>query len=154
MIKRFYAEPALANSFWVLVVCGVVFIIGSWDAGTIHKSGAQLILLSFFLLTGLFWAGAKYGTYVLIDEEKNILCNSRSFIKKTILISDIKKIITEETFAGALNIPIIVYQNKKGKLKESRMISTDTFKPNELKELLQLLKDINPEIEIDPSLLN
>ena len=86
MIKRFYAEPGLANSFWVLVVCDIGYVILSWSYGTIHKPGAQLILLSFFLLTGLFWAGAKYGTYVLVDtrkklwEEKSILSQAKRFL--------------------------------------------------------------------------
>ncbi len=151
MIKRFYAEPGFANSFWLFIVGWLLIATPAMIAGEWTRVINVMILVS--IITTLLWAGAKYGTYVLIDTKKNILCNSRSFIKKTILISDIKKIFTEETFAGALNIPIIVYQNKRGKLNESRIISTDTFKPGELKELLQLLKDINPEIEINPILL-
>ena len=76
MIKRFYARKDLTSIIWIFIL-GILLmttpalISGSWER-----------IINFLLVTipllVLFWAGAKYGTYIDVDTEKKIV-KGRSF---------------------------------------------------------------------------
>ena len=154
MVKRFYAKSDFANSVWVLVLCGIGYIFVAWDAGTLGGFKVQLILLTFFVLTGLFWVGAKYGTYTEIDMEKKRLRGKGFFISgKGVYLSDVVELEVPGSFAGAITQVYMICKDKNGKLVERGLGSMEMFAKQDLKDLILTIHQINPDIKIPEELL-
>lgn len=154
MVKRFYAAPELANTVWIFFICGIGYIFVAWDAGTLGDFKVQLILLTFFVLTGLFWVGAKCGTYIEVDIEKKIVGGKVHFIPgKEIFLSDVVELEISGSFAGAITQIYMICKHKNGKLVERGLTSKQMLTKQDLKELILTIHQINPNIKIPEELL-
>jgi hypothetical protein len=115
--------------------------------------------LTFSLLAGIVvlvagWLGFARGTYVTIDENKDLYGTLFFFRGKVTSLSDVVSIHQRHTFGGLMAEVYMKYLKKDGTIAERGLVSKQGIKKSEFKNLLDAIRSANPNIKIDPDLLD
>lgn len=152
MIKRYYAAPEVANTVWLFIVGWLLIAVPAMMAGEWERVINVMIIV--LIITYLIWLGAKYGTYIAIDEEKKIVGGKVHFIPgKGVFLPDVVELEVQGSFAGTITQIFMICKDKNGKLIERGLGSKEMFTKKDLKELIKTIHQVNPNIKIPEELL-
>jgi hypothetical protein len=139
----------------MIVVFALGFLLMSVPLIT---SGAFLkFAISWAVVGGLLvlvWFGFARGTYVTIDEKKDLYGTLFFFRGKVTSLSDVCSIHQRHTFGGLMAEVYMRYRKKDGTIAERGLVSKQGIKKSEFKNLLDAIRSANPKIKIDPDLLD
>lgn len=147
MVKKFHATPDLAfTTILVFGVCGIAYILVGLTMGTVGR--LLPFAIPYFGLLLLIWYGTVRGTYALIDTSKDLLQASRFFIRTSLSLNTIKSIQENDTFGGIITEVRVLYTNRKGKQRMTRIMSKQAFKKGDYESFIQFLHAANSKINL------
>lgn len=152
MKKRFYAASELGYvTVFIFGLCGIGYLLLSWSAETL--GGLWGYFIFYYILLSIFWIAVTKGTHITVDDRE---------IKGTVLyifggktkISSIISLKKTASFAGLITQIYMMCQSEKGSISERGLTSVEMLKKEDLKELIETIRTINPNIDIPSDLLH
>ncbi len=146
MKKVFYATPELANAGLLCFAVGLLLIAspaifnGVWHKVIVFFGVALPLLI-------IFWVGAIYGLYITI-KNKSVRGTVFFIPSRVSEIKDIVSLKKRATFGGLINEIYMLYKKPDGTISDRGLTSIEMLKPNDLNELIETIKTINPSIDI------
>jgi hypothetical protein len=152
MQTRFNFDRASANAIVGMLAPGSLMIAVAFLG---FESTERLLISLMVGIAGLavLWLGFTRGTYITIDENK--LYGRLFFLRGNVTaLSDVISIHQRHTFGGLMAEVYMKYRRKDGTIAERGLVSKQGIKNSEFKNLLEVIRSANPNIRIDPDLLD
>lgn len=107
------------------------------------------------LLLIVLWFSMTRGTYITIDKNENLYSTS-FFIKRDVIpLSNLISLSARHPLllSGKITEVWNTYRNDKGKIVTKNLVSRQTLRPGDFKDLIERIRKANPRIEIAEELL-
>jgi hypothetical protein len=144
-------------------VKGIITMIGGLLIGSllmlvpIILSGSIAQLLTYLIpvlsALAMLWFAFTRGSYVTIDE-KHVRGRFLFFPGKVTPLSEVTSIRARSTFLGLITEVFMTRHECDGTLVEVGLVSKESLSAGDFRRLLETIRAANPNIDIDPSLLN
>jgi len=149
---RFYLDRTVAHGTFIIL--GVLLVL---MASFSLLDGLSLRPVIFLLVSGAilapFWFGFTQGTYVEISDKK--LRVSRMFFRgKYTSLSNAISIHQRPIYGGLFAEVYLKVRKPDGTFREQGLINKPGLKEGDMKKLLEMIRSINPNIEVDQDLLH
>jgi hypothetical protein len=153
MTKRYRADQQIATAMIIPFAFGFLLMsVPLMTSGAFLKFAISWATVGGLLV--LLWLGFAHGTYVTIDENKNLYGTLCFFRGRVTFLSDVVSIHQRHTFGGLMAEVYMKYRKKDGTIAERGIISKQGIKNSEFKNLLDAIRSANPNIKIEPDLLD
>jgi len=156
MRKRYYMNIRGLNA---KVIVGWLILLAIFAAAPLVTSGSSVEMIIGIVIVAIFvgfiWLGITRGTYITIDDNKN-LYNTFFFIKRNVIpLSSIVSLNVRHPalLLGRATEVWKTYRDKDGRIVSKSFVTRETMKRNDFKKLLEEIRQENPNIAISEELL-
>jgi hypothetical protein len=118
-------------------------------------SVAQLLkyLIPVLIALAILWLAFTRGSYITIDE-KNVSGRFLFVQGKITPLSEVTSIRARRTFLGLITEVFMTRRKNDGTLVEVGLVSKESLSAADFRRLLEAIRSVNPNIDIEPALAN